>query len=1014
MAVTALLSLLLAPVVLAQNMQTVDGVRYIQVADSTTGRSVMVPDNRKPALYTGNFGDCLGSSLINVTRFDASYYADNMTVLFHLAGTTALQQESLMMYIGVYAYGESRFDLIWNPCSANIASLCPARSNTSIEANGLIPVSPQDVSGIPSIALSIPDFEGSAILRIFSNSTQSEIGCYTAVVTNGSTFSQPESVGTLLGLFTLVAVIASFAAAMYGNSISVMRKHYAHSLSVGVVFAVFQHIFFTGALSMNWPSVLVAFWSNFAWSAGMINTSSMQSSINRLIGLNVGNTSQVGAAGSGTPQESLGGGFDLASLYKRSANELITRDVSYDIYTENPLTLLKRQTVGHHFEQALQRRALVNSTTGFQWYGDPVESGLPLPGNFSGFAGTLAQEDIRASNAFMTGFLWLIILLVLVVSSLVAFKWAMEALIKYKVLRQDRLSLFRSHWIMFTIATALRTCFIAFFMIMFLTMFQFSYQSSAGPKAIAAIVFIIFFIGTILVTAYAYYYRFKTVAHGNGDHEMGNMPSKKLERVSNSLQSLIPKDQSGMARFYPNAIFHTLAEMGREPDIIHENEDYVKKFGWLAARFRRSRWWFFGAWAFYEFIRACFYGGASGHPKTQVFGLLVVEIVAFVLFIWARPFEGQRLNILVVYLLGFSKVASVALSAAFDVSFNLPRILTTVIGIIIIVIQGLLTIVTMVAIIVGAASTWMSIRREVPTEEFKPKKWRNLRERYFAHMDRTAKELPRPRKQKPVDLTKTPPLPQGPYFNVGSVRRVNKIEDDDQDFAAEMRLDPSASYLSLESRKFSPVASRNFSPMGEVVPGGPTRVASTASSSHIRSNLPFGARAHRPSWSIHEANDDDRVITPINMNNNVPEDNTLTSPTIPSPAHSRTPSKTGLVAGLSIPKLRTAKSMDTVRTSSDIKRAESPVQDIPAPRVRPRSGTWTSRGSIRAPSRNGTPSGSIFNVERDTSGMVSPVSLLSPLQLPPIMGLHKGPLTPAEERDEEFARISRQNTGGQQ
>ena len=61
-----------------------------------------------------------GQSLINVTSFDAAYYADNMTVLFHLSGTTNMRDESVMMYISVDAYGEDRFDLIFNPCNANI------------------------------------------------------------------------------------------------------------------------------------------------------------------------------------------------------------------------------------------------------------------------------------------------------------------------------------------------------------------------------------------------------------------------------------------------------------------------------------------------------------------------------------------------------------------------------------------------------------------------------------------------------------------------------------------------------------------------------------------------------------------------------------------------------------------------------------------------------------------------------------------------------------------------------
>jgi len=52
---------------------------------------------RQPALYTGDFGDCLGGqSLFNITKFDAAYYADNLTVLFHMDGTTSIKNESLM------------------------------------------------------------------------------------------------------------------------------------------------------------------------------------------------------------------------------------------------------------------------------------------------------------------------------------------------------------------------------------------------------------------------------------------------------------------------------------------------------------------------------------------------------------------------------------------------------------------------------------------------------------------------------------------------------------------------------------------------------------------------------------------------------------------------------------------------------------------------------------------------------------------------------------------------------
>lgn len=77
------------------NLAYAADTKVIQTTNNA-GEVIYLADDRKPALYTQNFGDCLGNSLINVTRFDAAYYKDNMTVLFHLEGSTALTNESLM------------------------------------------------------------------------------------------------------------------------------------------------------------------------------------------------------------------------------------------------------------------------------------------------------------------------------------------------------------------------------------------------------------------------------------------------------------------------------------------------------------------------------------------------------------------------------------------------------------------------------------------------------------------------------------------------------------------------------------------------------------------------------------------------------------------------------------------------------------------------------------------------------------------------------------------------------
>ena len=90
---------------LAQGTQSVtkDGTRWIQYTGNDG--TVWLDDDRRPSLYTQSFGDCQGDSLINVTRFDAAYYKDNMTVLFHLGGNTALANEDIMRKLCQYIIG---------------------------------------------------------------------------------------------------------------------------------------------------------------------------------------------------------------------------------------------------------------------------------------------------------------------------------------------------------------------------------------------------------------------------------------------------------------------------------------------------------------------------------------------------------------------------------------------------------------------------------------------------------------------------------------------------------------------------------------------------------------------------------------------------------------------------------------------------------------------------------------------------------------------------------------------
>ena len=690
-------------------------------------------------------------------------------------------------------------------------SLCPSNISKPVLVNGFIPLAPSDTDTIPTIAYSIPDFEGQAVLRIFDNATESEIACYSAMITNGNTMSWPATVGGILGFIIFCALLASFLAATYGTDISTTRTHYAHSLSIFVVFATLQHVYFTGALSMNWASVLPAFWSNFAWSAGMINSSMMQNSINKFNGNNFGNTSFVGAAGV-DHADSTAGGYNLAQIYKRGLEGLSS---------------LADTVAGKETGENLYKRDLLNKTDGFYWYGDPVPRGLPIPGNFSGFPGTLSFEKIPASNAFLTGFLWLLILVVFLILGLAFSKGALELLIRIKWIKEKRLQLFRSNWIGFTAMIVARAFFVAFFTIMFLSFFQFAYGGSVSVTTVTAIVFAIFLIFTSGIVFFSIYYRLRGCKRvPDRLHLEIRTAWKVIPYVSLRSQSSRESERNLATSIFSIPWKRFDSTESEELDQVHQDEPYIKRYGWLVSRYRKSKWWFPSVWLVYEFIRAIFFGGAAGHPSIQVFGLLVVEFIGLITMIKMKPFESKRLNVLMIYLLGLSKVVTVALSSAFHPEFGLPRIVAAGIAFVIIVIQGLLLLVMMILVFIGFFSTFFSLSRN---REFLPNEnWMEMRTKFFKHVNEAAED--NSKKLSPPEPITSPSPAVTSAFNVNSIRRMTKIADEDEIGFVDGNVSGSrVSVAGYDSR--------------------PTTRAISVHSNMSNSNLPFGARPTRQNWN---------------------------------------------------------------------------------------------------------------------------------------------------------------------
>lgn len=732
-----------------------------------------------------------------------------------------------MLHFSMDAYGEDRFQKAFDPCFANIHSLCPLNASVPVEAWAIFPVGPAQVGDIPNLAFTIPDFEGLVRLQIFANSTGSQIGCFQASMTNGVTLGHPQAISPVLASLTVVAIAASFATAAYGVDIAHMRSHYAHSTSVIIILETFQSVFFSGALTLNFPSVLVAWWSNFAWSAAQIPSHLMIRSMNSFNRVS-GSAGQVGTAGSA-----------IASENERGLGQQIYGR-SYQLNTTSMDQTLRRQPVN------------ASDPYDYAWAGLVSDPGLPLPGTWTGFQGTLAAVGIPAADAFTISLAWLSVLLGILILSLGFFKLFLEFLVRIDRIKKDRLQYFRSNWLQYTALSSLRILYMVFSMMMTLIFYQFSIGGSAGAKALAAVFFVLFLLGIGGLATYACHLRLRFGQYAvRRDHILlmrdkwsRAVPSIFVVRMSTLKEKELPGRQIGSIPFV-RVIYH---DGDADRVTVHEDYAYVERFGWLSARYRRTRWWFFGCNLLYQLVRAVFIGGAVALPQAQVFGLLIFEVIALLVFAKLRPFESRRNTALAVWMLGTSKILTTGLSVAFLPTMRANRILATAIGMVIIVIQGLLVAGVIILVTLGAISSYMSLTRN--KEEFGPEALKSTRVQYFEHLQTAAADAHSSKAQREwkneMQEDEKDLAPIQPSFTVMSVRRVSKIEDEDEgedeNISGALEASLGGALVSNSNHPIRPVRlSRSNS-------------VSSRMSTH---SLPRAARPHRASWSSRDFGESD-------------------------------------------------------------------------------------------------------------------------------------------------------------
>ena len=160
-------------------------------------------------------------------------------------------------------------------CNLLDGALCPLPLYNFTGADSLtLPSSLTILNKIPAIAFKIPDLEGFCQLTLTEVNTGVVKACIQATISNGWSAHQPAVEWTTAGI-----TIAALLSAAW-HSITSLESMAPFRL-LELIY-LFQSIASSSFLNLNYPSVYRAFSLNFAWAVGLIPSTALQNSINRM------------------------------------------------------------------------------------------------------------------------------------------------------------------------------------------------------------------------------------------------------------------------------------------------------------------------------------------------------------------------------------------------------------------------------------------------------------------------------------------------------------------------------------------------------------------------------------------------------------------------------------------------------------------------------------------------------------------------------------------------------------
>ncbi|KAF1985374.1 DUF907 domain protein [Aulographum hederae CBS 113979] len=142
-------------------------------------------------------------------------------------------------------------------------------------------------------------------------------------------------------------------------------------------------------------------------------------------------------------------------------------------------------------------------------------------------------------------------------------------------------------------------------------------------------------------------------------------------------------------------------KMEGDASMLYEDKKVWVKYSLFYGEYKKNYWWLFVPAIIYMFAKGCVIAGGEGHGMVQTAGQLIIESLLLILLLWSRPYSlksGNWINIFIQIV----RVLSVVCILVFVEELGVSQTTKTITGVVLIVMQSVLTGVLAILIAVNS------------------------------------------------------------------------------------------------------------------------------------------------------------------------------------------------------------------------------------------------------------------------------------------------------------------------